>query len=786
MFLGICMTPRLKAEFNPLFSKLWDQAKNLENKKKFTEAEKVYLQITEKASKQNSDYWLFYAHRNLAKLYCNQKNNSKQEEHLLLTIKYVNSLYENKKDYPKHKWLWEKVMNMGYLEYNYSRQCRLGLSYKIHRDTISELTKLVNIFEKEEYDIFSGKFPKRVPKKYLPTVTRTLWRESFHLDIQGKTHEAIKVLKSAQWQYPADFRPDYVEINYQLKILNQLAIKMSFLGYSKEGMQYHQQILDHRYINTHQNSKNIARGNLLYDKVKYYGPKDEYLQEALERYNEACRLSTTGDHQLAKKQLFKITALIDPSKAQAGVLKEIAKVMENQGENFDMHYAKRDLTVEKLKRGETEELEPELLDLLSNCRKKGIKRGEPTIYREYARLLEKLGRYEESVQIMEHAIVMTRNFNWYLHLPRLLNHQSRCYVALNDYQSAQKVWQEIDRILEKHNDFPQERLLEIMIFRMEFLLVKGEITAAQKVRRDTEAFLKHTDLPPYQTNIFTNINWDEIFAAAVTPAEIGQELDLDSVELQPASILTKVIPGEEANARFTLINESYTDIEGTLRLKGAKSSIKLIEDDNQKYVQITATSGSNDSEITLNLKAGTTLPLIITSETIMDEETKHELQIDWHVEGLPVKSAYWQFQANASPLETAIVNSNLAWLNPFYSIPLYHTIFNRTEFAELTDICVESTVPCRVEIYNGDTEELLAVDNNANGSFFDKGDTLSVDDDQSGLPELTINRFATVLLKVFPIEENDTVEKDFILTLKLKVGDNWVSYAQNRIILPDK
>jgi len=713
-------------------------------------------------------------------LYYEHKHYRKRAAQLELALECLDYLLKH--DYRKVRWQFEEILNMGYLEKSYTTQYELTKGLNLHRKIIKKLNKFVSKFERKKFNVLDGQTAERTPAKFRSLVPRTIWRESFYLSKQGKVYQAVDLLeKFIKRSMDKIGTGTFVEQDYHLKLLNELGGHYKFLGYAERGINCQGEILQRSFISKHQRAKNIAKFNDIYFRTKHFGPKDEYIKQAYDLYKNLCDLSPTKENLYSKKQLFKILSLIDVSLAKTEMMKEIIEATKFQGNIHEMQYSRRDLLTEKIKRGEFEDLdalEEEFLDLLYQCRKQSNKVGEPTLYREYALFLEKSERFGEAIKVMQNAIDMTETFGWYIHLPRLYRCQARFYLAVNKYAEAQKCWDKIDKIMAKYNDFPKDRILEVLVYKLEYLIAIGDVNGALKQLRATENFAKKSDLNAYQKELLTQTNWNSEIDKIDN--ELEEEKIVQSVAIYPASVKTVVADEESPFTTFTLANNSYTTVEGELIITGAKAEIEKV-DGEVNFLSVKLKEFSGESKFELSLLEEESLPIIVSYDEPIEEKT--ELFIKWKSDDTNQLNAYWLIENSGDAEDLAITNSNLTWSNPYFSIPLYHNIVNRTEEMVITDFAVKSTVPCRVELYDATTGELLGIDNSADNNFDSQGDVLIVDQNSSNFPDMEINTLGTLLLQVFPIEESSEDLGEFILELNLKVGDEWVSSAQNKILL---
>ena len=767
----------LIADNHATFSKIWDEVKAVEKQNKFKEAEQAYLSLIEKTQASKNMYWEFYAHSGLSWLYYEHKSYRKRAEQLELALECLDYLLKN--DHRKFRWQFEQILNMGYLEKSYTTQYELTKGLNLHRKLIKKLNAFVGAYEGKTFDVLDAQVAVRIPAKFRSLVPRTIWREAFYLSKQGKVYQAVDLLeKFIKKTKTKVVSGTFVEQDYHLKLLNELGGYYKFLGYAERGINCQTEALKRSFIQKHQRTKNIAQFNDIYYRTQHFGPKDEYIKQAYDLYKNLCELSPTKESLSSKKQLFKILSLIDTTQAKTEMMQEVIEATKFQGDIHGMQYSRRDLAIERMKRGDMDGLEQEFLDLLYECRKQSNKVGEPTLYCEYALFLEKSNRFDEAIKVMQNAVDMTESFGWYIHLPRLYRHQSRFYLAVNKYSEAKKCWDKIDEIMAKYNDFPDDRKLEVLVYKLEYLIAVGDVNGALKQLRLAEKFAKESNLNAFQKELLTQTNWNNEIDKVDNAIE--EEKVIQSVAIYPASVRTVVANEENLFTTFTLANNSYEQVQGELVIKGAKAEVEKF-DGEVGYLSVKITELSGETKYELSLLGEAHLPIIVSYDDSVEE--KAEVYLQWESESSEALNAYWLIEHDSEPGDLAITNSNLTWSNPYLSIPLYHNIVNRTEDVVITDFAVKSTIPCRVELYDASTGELLGIDNRADSNFESQEDVLIVDQNSSNYPDMEIGSIGTLLLQVFPIEEANEDIEEFTLDLKLKIGAEWIGTAQDRIIL---
>jgi tetratricopeptide (TPR) repeat protein len=130
-----------------------------------------------------------------------------------------------------------------------------------------------------------------------------------------------------------------------------------------------------------------------------------------------------------------------------------------RGDSLIQLYVRRQLLLqdEEEDRGSKGSREAGYLEMLEFYRNRGIRRGEPTAYREYARFLARDGRYGEAIAMIRQAAKLTESFGWHLHLPRLWIAQAEWHQHLGQNDEAVALWKRVDDLLRIRHDFSEKR-----------------------------------------------------------------------------------------------------------------------------------------------------------------------------------------------------------------------------------------------------------------------------------------------------------------------------------------
>src|SRR5262249_49170396 len=127
------------------------------------------------------------------------------------------------------------------------------------------------------------------------------------------------------------------------------------------------------------------RFNLAYYSSQFYGPKPEYLESARSLLREA-QATKTGVREI-RRLVAKMAFAYGAAGANIHDLESVIAEARADGAELDAIYAQRDLAMLRRQSGKREGVEDALCKSLVELRRRGVKRGEPTLYREYGYFL---------------------------------------------------------------------------------------------------------------------------------------------------------------------------------------------------------------------------------------------------------------------------------------------------------------------------------------------------------------------------------------------------------------
>lgn len=617
-----------------------------------------------------------------------------------------------------------------------------------------------------------------------PKLRSLLWRantrEAEFLDIMGRTHEAVAILRHASAQVTALGRADDNENFYAAKIRPALARMVDFLGYRPEAMEIQRAAIADTAVRLNGSSLWGARINLLRDIQQYEGPSRANLDEAEECHRQMGRLSPTGRYRTIAILLEKMRADYDANYDASGNIRRLADQLHRDGMLFYGLYGERDALVAA---GNKPGLDGEFVRLLNATRKMGNKRGEPTLYREYAAYLRRIGRSADALPLYREALRLTESFGWMLHAPRLRLAIIGTFCELHDFASAEAEWSALDRQLATIADFPADCALEIRVARIQWHLLRGQGMEAAAALEEARAFADARKINAWLRGPLDRLRLDASATVSATqPATKVAAPALGPVGLQPSRVETNAASGDPLRARFALRNPDARARTGEFRARGPAIQLRL--GNAPRLITGTAAAGraENELRLPLTLAPREELGIVLETKGVPAEGAKSSWQIAWR-DNSGETGAEWRITTERDPFVVSVLNANQLRRNPFYAISFTHQIVRRAGSPGLTNIRFIASTPLRLEYYDAATYRLLAVDAEGNGLFTDPGDALLADADSNLAPDMTFDgkeRLREIEIVVFSTDATPAAGRQTIVA-ELLIEDRWEPVARNEL-----
>ena len=614
--------------------------------------------------------------------------------------------------------------------------------------------------------------PRNIPSEHLATWIRAQRDVASWLDLQGRTVEAVEVLAKAEASVAGIAATDSGTLRfYYRKSISTRGALLKFLGFEQRALDTLRNLEETRTPDL-VDFEWAQRFNFAYFSSQVIGPLPTFLAAARSVLVEAEQSGrTTRDlRRVMAKMAYAYGEAGEDVRDLQGLIDEARKA----GADLEAVYAHRDLLLLGAMRGNDDGVEEGLQKALYELRGRGVKRGEPTIYREYGQFLVRTGRPAEGLGMLREAIRMSRAFGWHQHLPALLASVCSAQARLGDIQGLTQTLRELDQLLSSGLLVPPREFLAHCA-RARTLAFLGRSREAEDAVRRAVAVADRVGLNEYQRYA---LEWTKgVEPAAVSSALAGSAQSQEGIiDLQPTAVVATPARGGTALARFRLSNATGTSSMGTLTADGRAVRLSANPEEGSAAIALGDQSGVESSSIPVNLGAGE--DLIIDVESPAAE--KESLRLTWK-SGDQTLHATCDVQPMSGSTRVTpgivVMNRSLAFENPFYAIHLHHPL--RVDGTR--SFRVLPSRRCRVEVLDARTGSVLAVDAEGDGAFSSLGDLIASDENSDHFPDFPAdaNGDGEIEVLIFPLAGAPPPGSETTVEIQTGSGDSWLTVAHD-------
>jgi tetratricopeptide (TPR) repeat protein len=612
---------------------------------------------------------------------------------------------------------------------------------------------------------------------------RTIAREAEYLDLTGHTLDALALLDRTAPRAVAaatEATADEYERAYADKVALNRTLLLDFLGWSERALAEQKELMERLRRRGRDRSYWVARINYLRNLAQWEGPSAETLAAAREA---AIHLRPRGGGRTRADQMVaRMERDLARTAESRDQLRADAEHFREAGFEEGAQWADRDALVAEAEDTNAPGLDPQFARLLAQLRLRGQKRGEPTLYREYAHYLVRQDRPDEAIPLFLEAIRLTRSFGWTLHLPALYTALASAHLDAGNPEAAAAVWEEVDRLLAEIPEIPLVRRVHTEMARALYEARLGRLEAARLTLATAKTLADQAGLPKFQRPAITEAELDDALASARNTTRTPKTgHDAITSDLQPLSIRSEGPADLTLRARFVLTNTSGLPLTGLLHADGPGLRWPRDPADESFVIEVT---GGADSSVSGPLTLDPGEQIVLTTSAAAG--VKGEVALEWRT-GDVRQSSRWSFERSDTRREDAVLNASALRRNGFYVQSVSHQITRAEVTPGALPFRLRSSDPVRLEYYHDG--RLIGVDANGDGDFAQPGDMLP----PAGEPRAAHGAPTAAPMAAFAPDEQETeIEVYFFntaatnpappeITLEAEVftGGTWQPFARD-------
>lgn len=673
------------------------------------------------------------------------------------------------------------ILTLFHLRTAYVHSAKLALAEATQSRAERAINSWVESLSGEPFDCLTGEEIHTLPKNDQFLLWRICTTRAELLDMQGRTIEAVALLEKSLGRGDLKTSSRTSRDEY-FRTQTNLAIFQAFLGYKARALELHRSVEDtaNPRISGERRAAGFATLNRLVVQMKSEGYTRTGVDGVIAAVNQIA--STNRDRKVNtrfKELIAKSEARLGETERAEELYRQIEGELSKSDNDFLKMYTRRGRLIE-IGNQDADRSEAEFIALLISFRDRGMKRGEPTLYREYADFLASQQRLDEAVQMIARAATMTERFGWDLHLPQLWIRQAQWHDALGQTGAADELWRKINALVARTPDMPDIRLTWITEARIERSLAQRKQILAASQLASAAGKLSSLILSSHQLRThraYLSMLVEELRDTNAKRAERSQPAP-PAVDLQPIAARSAVSGPYPARTRFSLSNVTAAPAAGRLVARGPVVSSSWNEELLVWKISAGAGAASEIKTPPTHCPAGQRLLIEIESSN-----DSGEFEFSWlpdTTDNTTQPPRTWKWSTSVDGAEVShMTTAHLAKRNPFYLVPLYQELHGP---AGTQNFRIIASAPCRLEI--SDTEgNPIATDANGDGSFTGSGDTLENDTDADLIPDVILTeaaRSAGIEVAVFADERSGT--DPIRLKFQLRGADGkWESVAESMI-----
>lgn len=589
-----------------------------------------------------------------------------------------------------------------------------------------------------------------------------------HQEVSGKLMEAEKTYLEV-----AEIASKLTEHETLCRVFNNHSVVLEFMGRDLEGDAMAEKA---RNLKNAGSSVLLAEVNELRSRSQDQGPSEEIADQLRVKISQLNKARRYNDALATQRRLATVLSNLGRTEEAMQEFDSVIKTAEKSEQArvlADSYLWRAKARVST----DLEAAEDDILRALEFYRKESDKPKEYIAYKCYARILHARGENDDALFIIDETLRLVNMMEAYWVKPQVLVIKAEILFDLGLIKQADVTFLDAIRLMEELPGFTPRRKLDVLSCRLVFLARLNRTADMASLVKEIDQFIAVAELSDYSINRYREIDTSKI--DRVHPARTEK---MQSILMAPFYCSTRVAPGDNASTMLWLMNPNNVEEFGRLTI----GTLKTVTYNNNDPLLVSIDIGDRVSSGASSPDHSMTLP----SESIVALKITHHdppalkpdnIAIKW--KGSTLQETRWDVIIDADDNQLrAKVNASLLLKNSFYNVPVYHAVSGGTASdGTLADFKVEGSIPCRLELYDAATAELLGIDSDGNGSFLDKGDVLAQDSDMSGYPDAP-NEDRHVICYIYPLKDQKAV--DYIdISFSISHDGEWKVIGTDRLII---
>lgn len=493
------------------------------------------------------------------------------------------------------------------------------------------------------------------------------------------------------------------------------------------------------------------------------GQRKEELDELRKMYAAIQQDGTIEDRRHALS--FFVTQLIRHGEKREA-LRLIAEALpEMQARNLKVDaailHSKALLTVEEL---EFEEADYYFREGLRLVREAGALAYQFGFYERYARWLWSVGRHADALRVFYQYLDLIEQWDMEHRSVLAVFNLAAWHLLTGDVVASRENLESV-QFSPLLGELGDRMHLSMLSLQADLARATGNEGAYAEARQELDALFARAALNDEQERQLRPAPFSETFEFI--------EMQRDNRAIWNAlQVTTTVRSGEVGRGRFDLINTEPFSVAGLVSLQGARRFYEAPEAGEGPHLlwsTLEAASGGAEAE-SREVQLG---PLEMRSFYLEDfieeaEENPRAATLRWEADN--AAAATWIFRAEEESGRRHAVNANRIRYNPYFSLSHYHELYNREPTEKWLDFRIVSPIRLRIEYVDPDSQRLLAVDAQGDGSFRGTGDFLYADGNGSGYFDVVIPAGGVRALefRLYTAEDEAIPEGEYPLSIQTR------------------